>query len=228
MKILAEISAQPDAAELLRQMHLDEGSAEAAEFVDLFKRSAEVAVPKAAYRECFIDARDDDSITIDGQVLHSRILRENVADAQRVFPFVITCGTELDGVEIDSGDFLQEYWLDAIKAAWLDVARQFLVEHLRGLYPYLKTTSMSPGSGDIGVWPIEDQRPLFAILGNVRSAIGVELTDSLLMKPNKTISGIRYPSEQDFRTCRMCHRENCPTRKVPLDEVWAAKHNGER
>ena len=83
---------------------------------------------------------------------------------------------------------------------------------------------MSPGSGDVQIWSIEDQRPLFAILGDVKSAIGVTLTESLLMQPNKSLSGIRYPSEIDFRTCKLCHKENCPTRQMPLDEKLIKKY----
>ena len=227
MKVLVDIPGCPDSQKLLDRMHLDSASDEAAEFLQLYERARAVAGPKAVFRECFVEQRDAESITIEGHTLSSHILRHNIGESHRIFPFVATCGTELDDVEIDPGDFLQEYWLDAIKEAWLGVARRFLVEYIKGVYPFMKTTSMSPGSGDVDVWPIEDQRPLFAILGDVKAAIGVTLTDGMLMLPNKTISGIRYPSEQDFRTCRMCHRENCPTRQVPLDEEWALKQREE-
>ena len=37
--------------------------------------------------------------------------------------------------------------------------------------------------------------------------IGVTLTDTFLMLPNKTVSGIFYPTEVDFVTCQLCHRD---------------------
>jgi hypothetical protein len=49
----------------------------------------------------------------------------------------------------------------------------------------------------------------------------VELTDSFLMIPNKTVSGIYFPTERDFRTCQVCHREKCPNRRAPFDQtLW--------
>ena len=129
-----------------------------------------------------------------------------------------TCGTELDRLDIDHDDFLLQFWLDEIKENLLYSAHAYLKEYIHRQYPFLKTTSMSPGSGDINVWRIEDQKPLFEILGDVQNAIGVTLTDSMLMKPNKSLSGIRYPAEKDFRTCQLCHRKKCPARQSPLDE----------
>jgi len=80
---------------------------------------------------------------------------------------------------------------------------------------------MSPGSGDVDVWPIEQQRELFALFGGGAKDIGVELTDSYLMIPNKTVSGIRFPAGTDFRTCQVCRREICESRSAPFDrELW--------
>ena len=80
---------------------------------------------------------------------------------------------------------------------------------------------MHPGSGDVSVWPIEQQQALFSLLGDVESEIGVRLTESFLMMPNKTLSGILFPTETDFGACQVCRRENCPSRKAPFDEaLW--------
>jgi predicted transcriptional regulator len=80
---------------------------------------------------------------------------------------------------------------------------------------------MSPGSGDAGVWPIEQQQELFGLMGDVRGAIGVELTPSCLMIPNKTISGIRFTTETGYRACQVCRRERCPSRSAPFDhDLW--------
>lgn len=44
-------------------------------------------------------------------------------------------------------------------------------------------------------WPIQEQRKLFEIIGNTKDLIGVELTDSCLMLPIKSVSGIWFPAE---------------------------------
>jgi hypothetical protein len=63
----------------------------------------------------------------------------------------------------------------------------------------------------VNVWPIRQQRGLFSLFGNVKALIGVELTKSYLIVPNKTVSGVRFPSEVDWRTCQVCQWEDCPS-----------------
>jgi hypothetical protein len=80
---------------------------------------------------------------------------------------------------------------------------------------------MSPGSGDANVWPITQQRELFSLFSNVEALVGVRLTDSFLMLPNKTVSGIRFQTETDFESCELCHRESCVGRRAPFNrELW--------
>jgi hypothetical protein len=116
-------------------------------------------------------------------------------------------------------DLLKRYWWDLLKDELLLAARQHLAEHFDRRYRLAKTSTMHPGSGDVAVWPIEQQRDLFALLGDIPRQIGVELTDTFLMIPNKTVSGICYPTEVDFRTCQVCQRTGCPNRAAAFDQV---------
>ena len=62
-------------------------------------------------------------------------------------------------------------------------------------------------------------------MGNVTDAIGVELTESCLMLPNKTSSGITFATEVDFRTCQLCHRPECSHRSAAFDQqLWDSVH----
>jgi hypothetical protein len=45
----------------------------------------------------------------------------------------------------------------------------------------------------------------------------VELTDSFLMVPNKSVSGLRFPTETSVENCQLCPREVCPGRRTPYD-----------
>ena len=63
------------------------------------------------------------------------------------------------------------------------------------------------------------QRQLFQLLGDVESSIGVRLTDSFLMIPNKTVSGILFPTEVPFYSCQLCTREACPRRRAEYTGV---------
>ena len=106
--------------------------------------------------------------------------------------------------------------------------RGYWQEHLERMYALGKTSMMNPGSGDATVWRIEQQRELFSLLGDVEGQIGVRLTESCLMIPNKSLSGIRFAKEIDFRSCQVCHRKDCPSRTAEFDAaMWEAIQHGE-
>jgi hypothetical protein len=221
METLTQIAPALDTAALLARVHVAPDSEDAAAFTALIDQAREVARPKALYAEAFVEARGDDTIRIEGITFTSRMLRRKLETVERVFPYVATCGHELDGVALPAGDVLVQFWWDAIKAEILSAARAHLLAHLTDRFRLGQTARMSPGSGDAEVWPIEQQRPLFALLGGVTPLIGVSLTESCLMIPNKTVSGLLFPTEHDFRTCQVCHRDPCPNRTAPFDAaVW--------
>lgn len=227
MEILTDISFTLDADVLMTQLHIESGSEDAGDLQGLLDLARLVGKPKAAYGEAFITARDGDTVEVGGIAFTSRTLSRNLAAVERVFPMVATCGRELDEAFPAKGDMLKEYWWDVIKTRLLGAANQFLHDHLHSRYRLGKTASMHPGSGDAMVWPIEQQRGLFALLGEVEPAIGVRLTGSCLMIPNKTTSGILFPTETDFRSCEVCHRENCPSRRAPFNQsLWDELQQG--
>lgn len=80
---------------------------------------------------------------------------------------------------------------------------------------------MSPGS--LEDWPVSQQSALFSLLGDTQHAIGVQLTESCLMVPTKSVSGIRFPMEDSFESCQLCPREDCPGRRAPYDEALYAR-----
>ncbi len=221
MEALTEIAPALDTAALLARVHVAPDSEDAAAFTALVDRARTVARPKALYAEVFVEGRGEDTIRIGGITFTSRMLRRKLDTVERVFPYVATCGHELDGVALPVGDVLIPFWWDTIKAEVLSTARARLLAHLTDRFRLGRTARMSPGSGDAEVWPIEQQRLLFVLLGGVTPFIGVVLTENCLMIPNKTVSGLLFPTEHEFRTCQVCHRDPCPSRTAPFDSaVW--------
>ena len=165
----------------------------------------EVAKPlisaKAVYEVCYIEEKLDDIVIIDGIRLRSRILRKNMEKVGRVFPYVITIGTTLEQKADASTDLLEKYYLDKIGNIALSEARNHLEEHLCSRFALNGLSYMSPGS--LEDWPIEEQRPLFSILKGAEVSIGVRLTESLLMIPRKSVSGIYFPTEVAFYSCQL-------------------------
>jgi len=227
MEILGEIPFSLDAAKLQKQLHIEPDGSDAGEFRELLDEASRVARPKALYTECYVEERGRDTVTLQGVTFTSPALRANLDGVQRAFPYVATCGKEVGQVELAAGDLLKQYWLETIKGDLLRCSIRHLNAHMDSRYALSKTSTMNPGSGDATVWPIEQQRLLFSLLGNVEDLIGVTLTESFLMIPNKSVSGIRFPTDRDFRSCQLCHRENCPSRSAPFDQaMWESVQHG--
>jgi len=223
MVLLQDIPFSLDAERLMKELRVRPGTDNAKEFAELLDRVAEVGRPKALYEVSSIEARADDSVVLDGVRLTSRALRRNLDQVERVFPYVASCGIEADSLTTPDGDMVQSLWLWTIKEALLSAARDHLDEHLATRYRMTHSAAMHPGSGDADVWPIEQQVELFSLLGDVEGLIGVRLTDSMLMIPTMSVSGVVFPTETEFESCQVCHREGCPRRKAPFDEaVWRA------
>ena len=160
----------------------------------------EVAKPlisaKAVYKVCYIEEKLENTVIIDGIPLRSRILTKNLEKVGRVFPYVITIGTRLEEKADASTDLLEKYYLDKIGNIALSKVRNYLEENLCSRFALDGLSYMSPGS--LKDWPLEEQRPLFSILKGAEVSIGVRLTESLLMIPRKSVSGIYFPTEVTF------------------------------
>jgi hypothetical protein len=176
----------------------------------------------AVYKVCYIESRQEGAIIIDGTRLKSRVLRKNLATIERVFPYVVTIGNKLEEKTRACTDLLRKYYLDTIGNVALTATQKYLKDQLRSRYALDGMSCMSPGS--LKDWAIEEQRSLFSILGDVESSIGVRLNENLVMIPNKSLSGIYFPTEIPFYSCQLCPRKNCLARKAPYDKKLAREY----
>ncbi len=211
-----DIAFRPSLQELMKQLRVKEGTGYAHQLESLIDEAKAIACPRAMYRVAYVEGRAEASVLIDGMTFHSRVLRVNLDDVHRVFPFAVTAGNELHEWMQAQGDVLVRYYADVISETALRQASAALKDYLTRRYGLGRTSTMSPGS--LEDWPIQEQRPLFDLLGDTEEAIGVRLTDSMLMIPSKSVSGIRFPVEKTFESCQLCRRERCPSRKAPYDE----------
>ncbi len=213
--VLDNIPFQIDTGQLYKNLRIKEGSELVARLNHLVDKAQAMGKPKAAYKVAFIESRGDDQVIIDEVMLTSRVLRVNLEKAHRVFPYVATCGLELEDWSSTINDMLEKYWADVIKEMALRVAFKHLNEHLIDHFQPGKISRMNPGS--LPDWPLPEQQQLFALLGGGPASIGVKLTDSFLMIPIKSVSGIWFPTEESFESCLLCPREKCPGRRAPYD-----------
>ena len=201
---------------LLKKLRVEKNSEYAANLLALVSYAQNVARPKALYKTVFLEAKQDDQVIIDGMTLKSRVLMVNLEKVHRVFAFVATCGTELEDWARSFDDLLKRFWSEAILMTALRSATKYLNNHIDEHFRPGLISTMTPGS--LEDWPIEEQRKLFTILGDTREAIGVRLTESLLMIPTKSVSGILFPTEVSFESCQLCPREKCQGRRAPYDK----------
>ena len=229
MGVLDNIAFDIDADSVFARLRLAPDGDYASEVRALLECARRVARPRALYTVAIVRERPGANVLIaesdetsTAARFESRALRMNLDKVEQVFPYVATCGRELDAIPLAAGDIFGQFCRDTIKEMALWSALAYLHEHLTEAYGVQRLASMNPGSGEANVWPIEQQRQLFAFLGNVEEAIGVVLTDSCLMIPNKSVSGIFYASANGFESCQLCRQERCPERRAPFDaDLWA-------
>lgn len=186
------------------------------ELEDFLDNADGVAAPKGMYREDFVDEVTAERVRISGAEFTSEILADKLGSVPRVFPYIATCGAELDEMDLSPYDMmLSGLWHSTYKMQALGAAANHLKKVLKESFEIKILSSINPGSGNVDVWPVDQQVPLFSLFGETEEALGVRLTESCLMVPDKTISGIYFPSKIEYCNCESCTRENCPARRAP-------------
>ena len=223
MEVLDNIPVQLDLAKVLKKLHQRNRNEELEKSVqELIEVARPIVRPKAVYEVGYVDNKSEDSVDIGGVRFTSRVLRVNLDKVERVFPYVVTCGRELNEIDVPSGELMKSYLLDQVKETVLTLARKHLEDYLKGKYALGRMSRMAPGS--LEDWPVTQQKELFSIFDNVEDLIGVKLTDKCLMVPIKSISGIYFPTEIRFESCQLCPREVCIGRRAPFDPDLVKKY----
>jgi Vitamin B12 dependent methionine synthase, activation domain len=206
------ISVTFNQRDLLAKLRFDPAWAKFESLDELVAFAQELIKPRAAYEVAYIGTKGERTVDIGGATFHSPILRKNLETANKVFPYIVTIGPELEQAASAQGDLLKQYYLEEIANIALEQAAGWLAGELETRHGIAGLANLSPGS--LEDWPITEQQKLFSIFGDTERLIGVRLTDSMLMIPRKSISGILFPSEEGFVACQLCEREHCPGRKA--------------
>ncbi len=222
METIDPIPFALDPAALAGRLHYDPSRPDAVDFDGLLAQARGLIRLRGVYEVSYTGAKGEDTVEIGGVVFHSRILRKNLDQARKVFPFIITAGPDLEAAAGSSDDLLRQYYLEETANAALESAAGWLSGRIKERYGLGELSAMDPGS--LEDWPITEQPGLFSLFGDTERLIGVRLTDSMLMIPRKSISGIFFPSEEGFSSCRLCDRKSCQGRKTPYDEALASKY----
>jgi hypothetical protein len=224
--IIDQIPFTFTAADVAPQLHVEPGTEDFEALEGLVAEACRVTRPKAVFGVSFITGRGSDFVELDGVRMDSRVMPANLSGVQRVFPYVATCGMEVEEWSAGISDMLYRWWMDVAKIQLLHKAIGALNARLKAEWKIDKSSNMNPGS--LPDWPITEQPKLFSLLGDVTAKIGVKLTDSMLMLPSKSVSGIYFATDSGYENCELCTRENCPGRRKPYqqerhDELLASR-----
>lgn len=215
LTILNDIPFLPNVESLKRRLRIPGGEANQKRFLSLINEAKSLARPKAMYLPVYIEDRTEEAVNIEGQWFKSRVLSVNLIHAYRIFIFTATCGVELDEWSRRGKEVLEAFWAEAVKESALRFAVKTMDAHIEEHFHPGKMSKQLPGS--LEDFPIDEQKALFALLGETKETIGVTLLSSLVMSPTHSISGIIFPTDEDFQSCLLCPREKCPGRRASYD-----------
>jgi hypothetical protein len=221
MEIFDSIPVSLDREAVAARIHYDPARAADFDFDRLLADAGALIRLRAVAETSFVGEKGEDTVEVAGVTFRSIILRRNLEKAQKVFPFIMTAGPALETAAASAGDLLVQYYLEEMANLALESGAAWLADRLKTRWGFSDLSSMDPGS--LEDWPITEQPKLFSIFGDTERLVGVKLTDSMLMVPRKSISGIFFPSEEGFSSCRLCERANCPSRRTPFEASSPAK-----
>ena len=179
---------------------------------ELSAKACSIARPKAIYMVSEARPIDRGTVEVDGVRFTSRVLSKLINNPRTVYPLISTIGPELEELSAPPGDMWQNLCLDTIKTIVLISGIEYLSGYLKDKYSLGGTAYMNPG--EIDDFPIEQQVPLFSLFGGAEKQIGVTLTKGGAMKPVKSRSGIMFPDDTGFLSCRLCKQSRCPGRRA--------------
>lgn len=215
--VLDKIKFDPDVQKIKQEIKVHEAYPELEPQIDSVLESVRGAArPKAGFCRAVVEDVGDKTVLISGREFKSSVLPRLFQRGDVVFPYVATCGIELEQIDLSAYDMLAGWWMGCIQTDALHFAMDALERELQEQYGGSEFSSVNPGSGNVEVWPIEQQSVLFSLLGDTTRTVGVELTESYLMRPAKTLSGILFASEHSYVNCNSCTRQNCPDRREPF------------
>ena len=162
--------------------------------------------PKAIIKWASVDRIEGDLTTIEGVTFRSKVVADKLKDTPRVFLSVVTAGWGLE----ESGEFEDDPFLNTFNGALLFRASRYTVNYMKEKFGFDGSSMLNPGS--LPDWPIENNFPLFDIIGNV-AEIGVSLNEAGYIKPWNSGSHIHF-SGDGYQNCSLCKKYKCPGRRA--------------
>lgn len=224
LTVLDDIPLKLDLPGVLERLRMRNNSQRIRDMIsELIILVTSVARPKAVYKVSQAVTRSRKVLEIDGVEMTSYIPTLSFYPGETVFPYVATCGLEVEALKTPPGDFMKHYCLNVMKELVLRAASDYLQGHLVSAYGLAQITRVGPGEA---LGPLAQQRELFSILGDVEGSIGVRLTDHNMMVPEKSRSGVFFETDIKLESCQLCPDARCQGRRAPYQPELVKIHHG--
>jgi len=202
---------------LLTALQLDEDDEYVDEIAKLLDEAIKLAKPVAIFKPV-VPYVNNGVIELNKIIITEPFVFQMLSTNKLVFPYVASCGSEIEKWSKSFTDFFDQFVVDTLKQMCLGVVRDVLFEKVMNNFLDKDKFISSLNPGSLPEWPITGQISLFHILGTVNEDIGVTLLDSLLMSPTKSVSGIMFQTDDEYHNCQHCSRQDCPGRRTPYIE----------
>lgn len=165
---------------------------------------------------CFFEASPatKNHIGIDGMELHTgAVITPYLLDADRYVLFIATAGQEFEQFQHEvksSGDILQEFLLDSLGSAIAEAVVREVCSKVENYVLPLGYGVSHPYSPGYCGWHVTQQKFLFSLLPE--QPCGVRLSESSLMSPIKSVSGVIAVGERIVKRkygCELCGKADC-------------------
>lgn len=175
---------------------------------------------KGEYRSfdrCIFDETKKSVVINDVEFNIGKIIYAQIKKADKIALFLCTAGEEIgikSRTSMKEGDLLRGYVYDVVGSEIVEAATDLMQDELEKVCAASGnriTNRFSPGYCG---WDVVEQHKLFSLLPD--NYCGIRLTDSALMDPVKSVSGIIGIGENVKRlpyTCSLCDMRDCLYRR---------------
>jgi hypothetical protein len=187
---------------------------------DYIENYQDLLSPAYSYMFCNIESVKGNCVDLgDSIILKSKIIAKLSERCHKMAVFALTLGSHLEDMVAhlaEHGLVLQATVLDAIGSGATEKLAVHLEEKIKRIVNaggLITSQRFSPGYCD---WEVGQQEMIFKAMNG--DTAGIRLTESLLMMPRKSISGIigiGLPGNgiENYNPCNTCKKKDCPGRR---------------
>jgi hypothetical protein len=216
LQVVEQIPVEYDERELFQKLGIERIKGKKKKAVTaLIRHSLKLLESKAIY--IYIKVAEINGVQVileNGMKLESIVLSDLLSPGQTIAPYMVTIGHKLEDEvsRLGNSDVLLAWALDIIGSCAIRNARVYLKSIIKKTLGN-PVSGFDPGSGTGRLFGIKQLPILFQLLPHT-SKIGVRLTSTGSMLPQKTIAGIFAATKEEYVACQHCPRD-CEFRRTP-------------